>query len=152
MEKNFNRRAFLRKAAGVAATIAVAPFFGSSIISGNSSLLKTSDDTPSGEKPKIHPDIQVYCMKNGHIELSTSPKSATKISHMYRGGFEVDVLMLIACHKAIDANLMDLATRYSMPESTCRRKTDALIAELKSKGLIYYGDPQAIKHTGILSA
>ncbi len=152
MDKNCNRRAFFKKATTMAAVLAVTPFFVNSMNLADSSVNKLPDDNRSGQLPGFRPEIQLYCLKDGSVELRTSPKSGSKISHLYKTGFEVDAIMLIACNKPIDENISELARRNSLSESTCKGNANKLMLELETKSLIYYSDSRATKETNALYA
>ncbi len=137
MDSNCPRRAFLRKAAGLAAVLVTAPFLVNSIEQSDSSKGSLSDRLLT---PGINPAFRIYCFRDGSIELSASRKSEAGISHIYNPGLEVDVLLLIALNKPINDNLSEIAKRHSISESTCKGRADKMMNEFKSKELICFGD------------
>jgi hypothetical protein len=157
MDSNYQRRTFLRKAATVATALVVTPYLVNSIGQTEPSKEKLSDgklsdNKQSGGQPSINRAFQVYCYKDGRVELRTPRKSEVKISHSYDAGFEVDVLLLMACNKSIDNNLNEIAMRHSLSETTSKNRAEKLMNELNSKGLICYGDSAITKNTAELYA
>jgi hypothetical protein len=152
MNPNYQRRAFFKKTAIVAATLVVTPYFVNSIGLSEPSKGKLSGGKQTDNQPRINQAIQVYCFKDGRVELRTPGKSEVKVSHLYEAGFEVDVLLLIACNKTIDAHLKEIATRHSLSEAACKNRADKLLSDLNMKELICYDNSAIANNTGALYA
>jgi len=141
MNSDNQRRVFLKRVTTVAAAFVVAPnlsnLFAQSELSKENAVNDSfSNDKLPVEQPRINEALQLYCYKDGSLELRSPRKSEVKISHLYHSVFDVDILLLIACNKSIDTNLREIATRHSMSESASKNQANNLMNELYAKGLI----------------
>lgn len=141
MNSDNQRRVFLKRVTTVAAAFVIAPNLSNLCAQSELSKGKAVNDSFSNDKlpvgqPRINEALQLYCYNDGSVELRTPRKSEVKISHLYNSVFEVDVLLLIACNKSIDANMREIATRHSLSESVSKNQANKLMNELYAKGLI----------------
>lgn len=130
MNSGYQRRAFFKKAAMIAGAMAITPFCFKSVASTNTPETGIPDKNLFAG---IDPSFGVYCLKNGSIELFQ--KTNPEIRYTYQG-VEVGILLLIINNKPLNANLKEIADLHSLPVSVCKTKTDHVLAELKTKGVI----------------
>lgn len=153
MNSDNQRRVFLKRVTTVAAAFVIAPNLSNLCAQSNFSNGKPGNDSFSNDKlpvgqPRINEALQLYCYNDGRVELRSPRKSEVKISHLYNSVFEVDILLLIASNKSVDASMREIATRHSMSESASKNQANKLMNELYAKGLIYSSKSTITWNTG----
>jgi hypothetical protein len=143
MNINYLRREFLKKVSVFAGTMVLSPFLVRSLEVIDQTISEPHDEIPT---PRINPAFRFQHLNDGSLELYTFRKPGSKLIYHF-SGLEAAVLLLIGENKLPDANIIELADKYSLSYSECKTEILSAMDEFKKKGLIYYGEMMIARKT-----